>query len=189
MSAIATTADGQYIYAALEDGSGNQVVMRAERDDLSTWTTVYAPGGGSACNVIASIANPDLVIFYGHFGTDAQVIAHSVSTNSNADISPPSLGAQVINTFGLNPGNADVMYATVDTAQDLLQSIDGGATWATLNSALGVDATALLGLYNGQYFPDTLFFGGVDTLLYSPNEGATLYLYTELAGETVVGLA
>ncbi len=69
MAAIATSADGNHIFMALEDGSGNQVIVKAARSDLSTWTEVYAPGAGSAANVAMVPSDPDAMLFYGNFGT------------------------------------------------------------------------------------------------------------------------
>lgn len=177
MSAIAVSADGNFIVVALEDTvSGNQLIARAARSGLSDWTAAYDPGGGSAANVAAVPANPDKMIFYGNFGTDIGVILHTISTGVNSDISPASLGAKVVNTLQVNPSpNVAELIATVDTDQDLVHTADAGTTWETLNAALGFNATALWVLWSGVYYPHRLFVAGDNganlDLLYSPNEG------------------
>lgn len=175
MSAIATSADGAYIFAALEDSSGFQVIARAARSDLSTWTAVYAPGAGSACGVVPVPSDADKMLFYGNFGTDVVLILHDIDAGTNTDISPASLGVNVVNTCAVNPANnANEIVITVDTDQDMLYTDDQGSSWTAWNAALGFDATALFMLWSGAYWPHRVFVGGDNgsnlDLLYSPNE-------------------
>lgn len=176
MSAISTNADGSYIFTALEDASGNQVIARAARSDLSTWTAVYEPGAGSAYGTAPVLSDPDLMLFYGNFGTDVTVILHTISTGTNTDISPAGLGAKVVNTCAVNPANASEIVITVDTDQDMLYTDDQGSNWSTWDAALGFDATALAMLWSGAYWPHRVFVAGNNgtdiDLLYSPNEMA-----------------
>lgn len=176
MSAIITNLDGDYIFVAAEaSATGNQVVLKAARSDLSTWAEVYAPAAGSACNVAQS-GDSNIVYFYGNFGTDVVVIKHTVDAETNTDISPASLGAQIVNTMEADPSTTDNLVITVNTAQDLVASTDGGSNWSTWNAALGFNATALKMLWSGDYDLHRLFVAGDNLtdldLLYSPNEGA-----------------
>lgn len=178
MPAIATSADGAYIFLALEDSSGNQVIARAARTDLSTWTAAYEPGGGSAANVAMIPSNPDKMFFYGNFGTDVVIIMHTISTNDNSDISPSSLGAKVVNTLAVNPSDENELMCTVDTDQDLLYSTDQGSNWSTLDATLGFDGTALEALWSGSYWLHRYFVAGqvagpAGQLRYSPNQGSS----------------
>lgn len=186
MSAIAVSADGNYIFLALEDSGGDQLIVRTERADLSLFSAAYSPAAGSAGNVAQVPANPDEMLFHGNFDTDVTVILHTISTGANSDVSPASLGAKVVNTLRCNPGDGDEWECTVDTDQDLLHTTDAG-TYTALDSALGFDATALAVLWSGQYFPHRHFVAGevgagdLD-LLCSPNEGAS---DTNVEGATV----
>jgi len=176
MPALATTADGNYVYAALETTGGTQIITRAARTDLSTWTAVYSPGGGTACNVVQMPSDEDLMVFYGNFGSGIGVIVHTVSTVTNTDKSPASLSTKVINTLTVNPDNADEMWCTVDTDQDLLYTPNGGDDWITLNAALGFNATGLATIYLTNR-PDRAYIGG--------NNGVTLdVLFTADSGAT-----
>jgi len=175
MAAIITSADGDYIFVAAENG-GDQVVLKAARTALATWAEVYAPGAGSATNLAAS-TDPDIVFFYGNFGANVTVIKHTISGPTNTDKSPAGLGAKVINCLAVNPSNIDQLLATVNTDQDLKYSSDGGANWSNYDAALGFDATALCAMWGGRYEPNRYFVAGdagaTLDLLYSPNAGAS----------------
>jgi len=175
MAAITTSIDGDYIFIAAENG-GNQIVLKAARTDLTTWTVIYSPGAGTANNVLQS-PDPDIVYFYGHFGTDIQVIKHTISGPTNTNISPTTLAAKVVNTMAVNPSDINELLVSVNTDQDLKYSSDGGTTWTDYDTALGFDATALWGLWSGQYAPNRYFVAGdagaTLDLLYSPNAGSS----------------
>lgn len=187
MGTIAVSADGNYVFLALERTTGEQVIAKAARSDLSSWSAAYAPGGGSAANVAPVPSNPDKMVFFGNFGTDVGVILHTISTPANSDISPASLGAKVVNTLQVSPSDENEIIATIDTDQDIVHTADGGATaWTTLSATLGFDATALWALWSGVYYPHRLFVAGDNgtnlDLLYSPNEGAD---FQDFAGATL----
>jgi hypothetical protein len=196
MSAIATSADGEYLFMACEDAStGFPVIVREARDTPGTFTAAYSPGAGAAANVAQVLGNPDQMLFYGNFGTDVVVIRHTVSTGANEDISPASLGAKVVNGLAVNPANADEIIITVNTDQDLLHTDDAGANWETYNAALGFDATALVVLWQVEAEYHLIYAAGQVTgaarLLYSPNNGAYLSNITGanlVAAANVVGL-
>lgn len=176
MPAMATNADGNYIFLALEDASGNQIIIRAARSDLTTWTRVYEPGTGSAANVAMVPGDPDLMLFYGNFGTDVVVILHAISTGTNSDISPVGLGAKVVNALAVNPGDANEIVIAVGTDQDLKYTSDQGSNWSDWDATLGFDATGLQVLWSGDYWPHRYFVAGQMAgpsaqLRYSPNEG------------------
>lgn len=189
MSAIAVSQDGAAVFLALEDGSGNSVVVKCERDDLTTFTAAYAPGAGTAANVMAT-GDPEIMFFYGNFGSGIQVVEHVISTGVNTNISPSGLTTKVVNALAVNPSNASEIWVTVNTNQDLLGTIDGGATWDTLNAALGINPTALLVFWAGDYDDSRGFIGGtvagVTELLYTPNEGGS---YGDYAGAALDGAA
>ncbi len=175
---LATSSDGGNIFVALNNADGFPVMVQTTRDDPETFTKSYNPGAGSASNVTASPSNPDIMLFYGNFGTDLTVATYTISTDTVADISPASLSSKVVNTLAINPDGVSEAIITVDTDQDLKRTNDGGVTWTDWDAALGFDATALWPLWSGLYFPHRYFVGGevgggdLD-LLYSNNEGAS----------------
>lgn len=189
MSAIAVSQDGAAIFLALEDGSGNSVVAKCERDNLATFSEVYAPGAGTACNVLAT-GDPDLMLFYGNFGSGIQVVKHVISTGAETNISPSGLTTKVVNACAVNPSDPAEIWLTVNTDQDLLGTIDGGTAWSTLNAALGINPASLLVFWAGDYNDNRAFIGGTVTgvteLLYTPNEGGS---YGDYAGASLDGAA
>lgn len=189
MAAIAVSQDGEAIFLALEDGSGYPVVAKCSRDDLATFTSVYAPGAGTACNVLAT-PDPDVMYFYGNFGSGVQVVKHVVSTGAETNISPSGLTTKVVNALAVNPGDVNELWATVNTDQDLLHTIDSGTTWETLNNALGVNPTALLVLSTGTGEPPVIYVAGNDgadtLLLYSANGGTS---FSDVAGANLAAVA
>jgi len=196
MSATTTSADGSYIFNAIDDNSGFPLILRAERPDNAgdalTWVEAYAPNDGSAVNVIQVLANADQMLFYGNFGTDVCLILHTISADTNDDISPASLGLEVINCLANNPSSSDEIIVTIDTGQKLLYTSDGGVNWSILNDAdpFGFTPTALVVIWGGGGEPHRIFVGGSDgadvVLLFSPNDGVIL---ANMAGATLVGVA
>ena len=175
MAAIATDLNGTYIFAALEDSSGHQAILRAEASDLSTWTAVYQPGAGSAANVIP--AGEGYMLFYGNFGTDVGLIRHTISGGTNTDISPNSLGSKVVNCAAVNPHNENEIMITVGTDQDVLHSDDAGSTWTTLENALGFNATALAPIWDLYNRPHEVLVAGHNganiDIRFTPNDFAS----------------
>lgn len=174
MSAITVNGDGDDIFLALEDASGFQVIVRAPRTHLFEWSESYAPGAGTAANVEIITSNPDAIFMNGNFGTDVVILTHTISTNTNTDLSPGTLGAKVCNALVVNPTGVGEAWATIDTDQDLLRTTDAGATWPAIDAALGFDPTALDVLWSGGFALDRGFIAGKPVsveLQYTPNEG------------------
>lgn len=166
------SADGAYVFLALENTSGQPVIVRAARTDLFTWTSVYAPGAGSAGNVANVPGNPDKMLFYGYFGSGVQVVSHTVSTGAEVNISPAGLTTKIVNCLVSNPSDPNELTITVNTDFDLLLSANLGTAWSTLYASLTFNATGLAIKWDELA---TVFVGGKPALvqlLYSPNEGA-----------------
>jgi len=173
MPAIATSADGAYIYLALEDASGFPAFVRAAREALETWDSVYAPGAGSAANVASVPGNADKMLFYGYFGSGVQVISHTISTQAEVNISPAGLTTKIVNALAVNPSDPNEIIIATGTDQDLLHTTNLGTAWTTIYATLGFNATALAVQWDD---PNRVFIAGYDgvdvDLLYTPNAGA-----------------
>lgn len=144
MSVIATSADGQSVFLALEDGDGLPVILSADRDDLSSWSTIYDPAEGDAANVRQVAGNADRMLFYGNFGdkkitigipsttiryVPVVIVQYTISTNTILDISPGDLLSsgtpfeKTINAAFENPSSPDEIWAVVDDDQDLRRTL------------------------------------------------------------------
>ena len=191
MAAIATTADGEYIYLALDlVSSGTPLILRCSRSSLATFTVVFLPVAGTACNILPDPSDPDRMLFYGNFAPDITVVSHVVSTDAETNISPPGLGANEVNCLAVDPNNPLEIWATVTGTQDLLRTIDGGANWTTLDNALGFDPTAMAILFGSETEYHIGYIAGDNLtdldLLYTANEGAAFrdYAGAALGAET-----
>jgi len=180
MSILEVSQDGAFVFVALEDdATGDQLIFRIARPTSTTPTTVtaYEPGGGTAGNV-APTGDPDRMIFHGSFGTDIGVIDHAIAAATNTDISPSSIGTELIQPLKVDPNNVQHIAAINRNDQDALETEDGGSNWAALNAALGQDVDAMDLIFLGAYFPFGGFIGGNDgvdeNLSYTPNEFSNL---------------
>lgn len=190
-SALGVSQDGASLFIALEeDASGNQVIFKVARPTSTTPTTnkAYNPGGGSAGNV-AQTGDPDRMIFHGNFGTDIGVIDHAIAAGTNTDISPTSIGAELIQPLEVDKSDIQHIIAINRNDQDALETEDTGASWSTLNATLGQSVDAMALIFFGQYFPFGGFFGGNDgvdeNLEYTPNEFVNLREDTSAALKAV----
>ncbi|KKL61624.1 hypothetical protein LCGC14_2193420, partial [marine sediment metagenome] len=181
-------------FVALEDNAtGNQLIFKITRPTSTTPTTVtaYEPGGGSAGNV-APTGDPNRMIFHGNFGTDIGAVDHAIVAGTNTDISPTSIGAELIQPLEVDPSDIQHMVAINRNDQDALETEDTGAAWATLNAALGVTVDAMALIFLGAYFPFGGFIGGNDgvdeNLSYSPNEFSSLRDDASAALKAVSGI-
>lgn len=176
MSILQASQDGGFVFVALEDdATGNQLIFKITRPTSTTPTTVkaYEPGAGSAGNV-APTGDPDRMTFHGNFGTDIGVVDHAIAAATNTDISPTSIGAELIQPLEVDTSDVSHIVAINRNDQDALETEDTGANWAVLNAALGVTVDAMDLVFLGAYFPFGGFIGGNDgvdeNLSYSPNE-------------------
>lgn len=187
-NALAVSADGNNVFIALEDNStGNQIVFKATRPSSPTVSAIYDPGGGSAANVI-STGDPDKMVFFGNFGTDVGVILHTISSDTESDISPTSIGTDEIQPLAIDPSDINHIVAVNVTDQDALETEDG-STWSTLNASLGQTVEAMGVMFFGSLFPFGAFIGGDDSvdenLEYTPNEFTNLREDTSAALQAV----
>jgi len=194
VSKLEASQNGVFIYVALEDdATGNQLIFKIIRPTSTTPTTVtaYDPGDGSAGNV-ASTGDPNRMIFHGNFGTDIGVVDHVIVAGTNTDISPTSIGAELIQPLEVDPSDVSHIVAINRNDQDALETEDGGANWVTLNAALGVTVDAMGLVFLGAYFPFGGFIGGNDgvdeNLSYSPNEFSSLRDDASAALKAVSGI-
>lgn len=180
MSILETSQDGAFVFVALQDdATGNQIIFKITRPTSTSPTTVtaYEPGDGSAGNV-AQTGDPDRMIFHGNFGTDVGVIDHAIAAATNTDITPTTIGAELIQPLQVDPDDVQHIIAINRNDQDALETEDGGSSWSTLNAALGVTVDAMALIFLGAYFAAGGFIGGNDgvdeNLSYSPNEFSNL---------------
>lgn len=177
--AFSPNVTGIYLFFAMENSTGDQKIVRIDRPTSTNpvFTVVYGPGGGSSANITRS-KNADEMLFFGNFGTDIGVIEHTISANSNADISPTSIGSDLIQPLQSDPSDSEHVIAINRTDQDAIETKDGGSNWSTLNAALGITVDAMAIGFFGPYLGEVALIGGNDgtdeNLSYSPNSFTSL---------------
>jgi hypothetical protein len=191
MSMLEVSQDGAFVFVALQDNAtGDQLIFKITRPTSTTPTTVtaYEPAGGSAGNV-APTGDPDRMIFHGNFGTDIGVVDHAIAAGTNTDISPTSIGVELIQPLKVDPNDIQHIVAINRNDQDALETEDTGANWTAINATLGQNVDAMDLLFFGAYFPFGGFFGGNDgvdeNLEYTPNEFVNLREDTSVALKAV----
>lgn len=203
MSMLRTSSDGAFVFTALEDvATGFQLIFKTTRPTTSTPTTVivYEPLAGSAGNV-AQTNDDDRMVWHGNFDTDIGVVDYAIIAETNTDISPVAIGAEVIQPLEVNPDFVGNILAWNEDDDDLLQTEDVGANWATVRSDAGL-VTTLRGmdvLFKGNFQDHNVYFtgdGGSGVKVYeSLDEGitlialenATLNTAADVVGIVVVG--
>ncbi len=188
--AFSPNQSGEFLFFAMEDTSGNQMVLKVLRPTSTTPTvlTVYNPLSGTAGN-IASTGDPNRMIWHGNFGTDVGVVDHAITAATNTDISPSSIGAELIQPLQVDLSDINHIVAINRNDQDALETDNLGGSYATLNTTLGQSVDAMDLAFFGAYFPFGGFFGGNDgadeNLEYTPNEFADLREDTSTALKAV----
>ena len=191
MSILEVSQDGAFVFIALENNAtGDQLIFKITRPTSTTPTTVtaYEPGAGSAGNV-AQTGDPDRMIWHGNFGTDVGVVDHAITAATNTDISPSSIGAELIQPLQVDLSDINHIVAINRNDQDALETDNLGGSYATLNTTLGQSVDAMALALFGAYFPFGGFFGGNDgsdeNLEYTPNEFSNLREDTSAALKAV----
>jgi len=175
MSVLSTSTDEQFLFVALEDSAGLQLIKKLQVPSL-TITDAFVAGAGTASNVLQHPTDEDFVYFYGQFGASINVIKHTISSVTNTDISIPI--TNVINSLAVNPSNDQQLYAYANSNQSLYLTIDGGTAWNVVNGGVGLSAiTQIITLWSIVPSPNRLFASGDDTINsiinYTPNGGVS----------------
>ena len=175
---VSFSADGQLIYVALKQDTGEQILVEAPRDDPTDWTQSLIEAAGTLINVIPVDANR--MIVYGQFANNVNVYDFDIMTTLPTDISPPSLAAAPILKLDVSPASPNKIMACVGNgaSSKIVKSDDGGSSWSDLITSIAFDPLALDSLWSGLGYPDRLMYGGASGVAYSPNNGVNILDFT-----------
>lgn len=128
------SADGLYIYIATFDTSNNPILIKILSTLTADGTVVFNPGAGGRIGVKTSRFNASHVWVAGEFdGTNT--VEKTEDAGSNFTVKDTgAFGA--IRSFALGPDNDDRVLLFDGDNGDLIESIDGGDTWTTVNAAV-----------------------------------------------------
>jgi len=181
--------DGDMLYLALYDTATAQprlVSVALPLDGAASMgSSIFSSGAGTAINVRCNSVGDSLAVS-GHFGANEQVETSDDGGITWADIDPGTWAANLAEPLVVDPLTLDEVLIAL-TPQSIIETVDGGTTWTTLNAAVGFSPGAMAKLVNG----DEMIIGddGANVILYSPNRGVTTAVVTGAFAGNVASLA
>ena len=183
--------DGDALYVGLYDTTTAQPILISVPLPLdgatSTGSAMFQPGAGDAINVKCTDVGDNLVIS-GKFAANNE----NVETSDDAgltwtDIDRDAWGADTAQPLVVAPLTMDEVMVALATAQDIVETLDAGATvWTVNNAAVGYSPGAMVLLPNGT----EMLIGddGANLINYSPNRGVSVGVVTGAFGGNVAAL-
>lgn len=169
-------ADGTYIYIAAFNNFGFPTLIKILADLSADGTVVFDPGAGSQIGVQCGAQDADVVWVAGAFdGTN--VVEKSVDAGANFTVKDDgTMGA--IRAFTVGPFDDNRVIVFDDDNDDILETINDGATWTTIQAGITPQPNTIDRL---AFNPQECVFGNdgavTDSIDYSPNSGADLEDY------------
>lgn len=170
------SADGDSIYLAAINTFNFPTLIKIDADLLSIGSVVFDPGDGDNIGVQCGLFDEDVVWVAGNFGGINKVEKSEDSGGSFTPKNDSSTGD--VRAFVVGPLNDNtVLIFDVDNG-DLLETVDDGATWTTINAAVTPTVNAIDRL---AINPQEAVFGNegaaTNSIDYSVNTGANLEDY------------
>lgn len=173
-SGIASTSqDGANIYIAAANNLGTPILIKIASDLATNGTIVLDPGDGDRIGVECGRFDENVVWVAGNFGGTNVVEKSENAGSSFAVKDDATIG--VIRAFRIGPNDDETIIVFDETNGDILETIDDGATWITINASVSPEINAIARL---DVNPEESVFGNVggatDSIDYSVNSGADL---------------
>lgn len=167
------SADGLFIYIALFTNLGSPMLVKFSTAIDANGSEVFSPGAGGRIGVQCGVLGADVVWVAGEFdGTN--VIEKSENAGTTFIVKDNgTIG--VIRAFKVGPWDDNRVLIVDNDNGDILETIDDGATWTTINSSVTPLINAISRL--SKNLEEVVFVnqgGGTDSIDYSVNSGANL---------------
>ncbi len=167
------SVDGMFLYIASFNNLGFPTLIKISTALNADGSIVFAPGAGGRIGVQCGAQNADIVWVAGEFdGTN--VIEKSEDAGSTFSVKDDgTIG--VIRSFKVGPGNDNKVLVVDGDNADILETIDDGVTWTTINASVTplINAIARLPVN----LEEVVFVnqgGATNSVDYSVNSGANL---------------
>lgn len=170
------SADGLYIYIAAFDNLGFPTLIRIAATLSANGTVVFQPGAGGRIGVECEKFSADNVWVAGAFdGTNT--VEQSEDDGATWTVKDDgTFGA--IRTFRIGPDSDNRIILFDGDNGDIIESIDGGESWTTINAAVSPLINSIARFAQN---PPEIVAGNegdvTDSIDYSPNSGANLEDY------------
>jgi|GEM_PF-1036488 len=155
----------------------------------------YSPDGGETWELRSrGLANPDVrsmavapsnpdIVYIGtndatdDFGENGKIYRTDDGGRSWTDLTPnlPHEGSRIIISICVDPGDPDVVYASVQGKYGgVYKSVDGGATWS--RKATGLESMPPMPGYDNEYFNAFINYFAMLSLALDPTDPTHLYI-------------
>jgi hypothetical protein len=165
-------AAGTFIYVALLEG-GFPILTKISTALNADGTTVFNPGAGDNIGVECGRFSSDTVWVAGNFdGTN--VVEKSEDAGDSFTVKDDSVFGD-IRSFVMGSDSDERVLVFDETNGDILETIDNGAIWTTINSAVTPEINAIARL--GENVQESVFGndgGANNSINYSVNSGDDL---------------
>ncbi len=164
-------ASGTFIYLALLEG-GTPILTKISTALDADGSTVFDPGAGDNIGVECGRFDATVIWVGGNFdGTNT--LEKSEDSGSTFVVKDDATTSTLL-TFLMGPDSDDRILAN-DNGVDIIETIDSGATWVTINSGNAFDTNDIGRL--GENVEESVFGndgGATDSIHFSVNSGADL---------------
>ncbi len=176
LAAMTNPADidvaGTFIYVALLEG-GTPIITKISTALDTDGSTVFDPGSGGNIGVECGRNSTDTVWVAGNFdGTN--VIEKSENAGTTFTVKDDATIGDV-RTFVMGPDSDEKLLVFDETNGDILETINDGDTWITINASVTPEVNAIGRL--GRNVEETVFGndgGASNSINYSVNSGDDL---------------
>lgn len=173
-------ADGDYIYIAALDASGQPTLIKFPTALDADGSIVFQPGGGSDIGVECSATDADTIWIAGEFGS-TNTVERSTDGGGSFVVEDPGTFAPVT-AFDVGPDSDERVIVAAETSGsiglvNIFETVDGGDNWSEKNAGLSSPASVrAIGRFPTS--PEELVLGNANAAAdrsdYSPNSGADL---------------
>lgn len=167
------SADGANVYIASFNNLGFPTLIKISAFLIADGSVVFEPGAGGRIGVQCGELNNDVVYVAGLFDSTNTVEKSEDAGSSFSVIDDSTFGT--IRSFAVGPNNDNRIIVFDGDNGDIIESLDGGETWTTINSSV----TQLINsIARFDVNPEEIVVGNegdaTDSINYSPNSGANL---------------
>jgi hypothetical protein len=143
----AISADGLYIYIASFNSLGFPTLIRMPAPLNADGTVVFEPGGGGRIGVQAGELNAGMIWVAGSFdGTNT--VEKSEDYGTTWTVKDDGIFGTV-RTFQVGPGDDERVLVFDGDNGDILETVDDGETWTTINAAVSPLINSIIRLTAG----------------------------------------
>jgi hypothetical protein len=167
------SADGLNVYIAAFNNLGAPTLVKIVATATADGSVVFEPGAGGKIGVQCGTLNAEHLWIAGNFG-GTDVVEKSEDAGASFDVKDDAtIGA--VRSFVVGPSDDTRVLIFDESNGDILETIDDGVTWNTINASVSPEINAIARFDNNPQETVSGNQGGAtDSINYSVNSGANL---------------